>query len=341
MKLTDLKAAAPVMMSFKKPFARLNPSMTALRGRNRFEVTAGSSTLGCVLLLEVESGTSGEKRDQIAWALVLSLVIDGTRPTSPETAMSPSLPQESLDLVIDCLRDDPIALKTCCVVSKPWASRARWHLFADVEFHPVKSPIESWMKAFPDPSNSPARYTRSLSIGVPSLLTSTNTDAHAWLRSFCRVVRLLVFKAVWTDDRPVSLTQLHGFSPILESLSLQYPSASPSGFLNLAVSFLSLKDLFLVSLAEGDADDGWSIPSTSPKFTGALVLITRDWIHPYARRLLDLPGGLHFSSVSILCSDRDAESTARLVSRCSDTIESLFIYYDFSGVFSFASVVGR
>ena len=53
----------------------------ALRGRNRFEVTAGSSTLGCVLRLEVESGRGGEKRDQIAWALVLSLVIDGTRPT--------------------------------------------------------------------------------------------------------------------------------------------------------------------------------------------------------------------------------------------------------------------
>ena len=256
--------------------------------------------------------------------------------------MSSSPPQEIIDLIIDCLRDEPTALRTCCIVSKSWVSRGQMHLSARVEFHPKTSPIESWMKAFPDPSDSPAHYTRSLSIGIPSLITAANADARAWLRSFRNVARLLVFKAIWDDDSHISFIQLHGFSPILESLSLKYPSALPSEVLNLAFSFPSLQDLFLVSFTESEPESKRTIPSTSPKFTGALslALLAKGGIQPYACRLLDLPGGLHFSSVTIFCRDGDAESTADLVSGCSDTMESFIFLYDSLGVFPSAYVVG-
>ena len=255
--------------------------------------------------------------------------------------MSSSIPQEMLDLIVDCLRNEPTALRTCCIVSKSWVSRAQMHLFARVEFHPEESPIESWMKTFPDPSDSPAHYTRSLSIGIPSLITATNADACAWLGSFRNVVKLFVCKAIWDDDSPISLIQLHRFSPILESLSLQYLSVLPSEVLNLTFSFPSLQNLYIVSSAESELERKRTIPSTSPKFTGTLALLTKGGIQPYVRPLLDLPGGLHFSSLMIFCRDRDAESAADLVSRCSDTMESLLLHYDSLGVFSSAYVVGR
>ncbi|KAF9644814.1 hypothetical protein BDM02DRAFT_3067122, partial [Thelephora ganbajun] len=44
------------------------------------------------------------------------------------------LPPEILDCIVDFLRDQPETLKQCCLVSKSWVSRARSHLFTNVEF---------------------------------------------------------------------------------------------------------------------------------------------------------------------------------------------------------------
>ena len=82
-------------------------------------------------------------------------------------------PLEPLDLIIDFLHGDPVALKSCCIVSKSWAPRARLYLFAHVVFHADPRTdlpqIRQWAKTFPDPSNSSARYTRSLMIhGCPA-----------------------------------------------------------------------------------------------------------------------------------------------------------------------------
>ena len=253
--------------------------------------------------------------------------------------MPPLLPPEILDLVADHLHDEPTTLKACCVLSKAWVSRTRKHLFACVELDAGVSTLKSWMKAFPDPSNSPARYVRDLSIGAHQFPPALSMDFHAGIRSFRHVTTLKLY-TIWCDDSRISLAQLHGFSPVLKSLLLLYESAPPSEVFNLVCSFPSLEDLSLFSTADDEPDGEWTIPSTSPKLTGTLVLEMEGGIRPDVRRLLDLPGGLHFSSIWVSCPDRDAESMAGLVSECSDTLETLHIKYNPPGVFYLALAVG-
>jgi len=158
---------------------------------------------------------------------------------------SSSLPPEILDLIVDDLQDEPTTLKTCCVVSKSWIPRTRKHLFAYVELNASEFHVELWMEAFPDPSNSPAHHTRTLSIyGIP-LATPAYVNADDWIRSFRNVVHLYLEH----QDR-ASLVPFYGLSPTVRSLHLTY--TTPEIF-PLICSFPDLKDLTLAGLRpEGD-----------------------------------------------------------------------------------------
>ena len=211
--------------------------------------------------------------------------------------MSPSLPPEILDIIVNQLRDEPTALKACCVVSKSWIHRTRTHLFARVEFRAPNSRIELWKKTFPDPSNSPACHTRSLSICGLSVTTAEDADTSDWIRTFHNLVYMrLDCTAV---DRQVTLTPFHGLSPTLRSLSLRAISLE---VLDLICSFPLLEDLALILPHCGS--EVWNTPSTSPKLTGSLELRAVGDIRPAVRRLLGLPGGLHFTKVTIAVSTR-------------------------------------
>ena len=248
------------------------------------------------------------------------------------------LPPEILNLIVHFLHDDPGALKACCIVSKSWVYRTRERLFAHVQFT-SKSPFKLWQKTFPDPSNSPARWTRSLSIDKFEFVTLVDTGVGDWVRTFSGVVRLRL--AIFDSD--ISLAPLHGLSPILKSLRVDHgASIRPSEVFGLLCSFSLLEDLSLVSL-HGDYEVGrLDIPSTSPKLTGCLDLRATSKLCPIVCRLLELPNGLHFSKIYLWCYDEDVESMTDLVSRCSDTLESLKIRYNRLGVgFLSAFVVGR
>ena len=239
--------------------------------------------------------------------------------------MSSPLPPEMLDLIVDFLHDKPDALKACCLVSKSWIHRTREHLFAHVEFS-SRSRIELWKKAFPDPSNSPVRHTRSLRIHAPSVVTSVDTGVGGWICTFSGVVRLHVDTRVFGGGRKISLVPLRGLSPSLKSLRLVYESSAPSSeIFGLVCSFPLLEDLALDSPDNGNEVDGWNIPSTSPKLTGRLDLRMSSGIRSAACRLLEFPSGLHFSKITMTYIDGDIESTMDLVSKCSDTLESLTI----------------
>ncbi|KAF9780892.1 hypothetical protein BJ322DRAFT_288059 [Thelephora terrestris] len=233
--------------------------------------------------------------------------------------MSHPLPPEIFDLIIDCLCNEPATLKACCLVSKSWVPRTRKHLFASVYLHICRSTIRLWMKAFPDPSNSPAHYTRHLWISEQLAAEST------WIRFFCRVERLTVHAFDWDETVEAPLVRLHGLSPTLKYLHLVHYSIPLSDILDLVCSFPLLEDLTLRCEGSERDRDGWVAPSTSPKFTGTLFLM--DEIRSAARGLLALPGGLHFTNVVLLCPIEHAESAMDLVSRCSDTLESLCINY--------------
>ena len=235
-----------------------------------------------------------------------------------ETTMSCSFPPEIFDLIIEYLYNDPTALKACCLVSRSWVPRTRKYLFADIRFHGGNSTIRSWMETFPDPSNSPAHHTRHLRIREPL------PGKSAWIRSFHHVKKLLV-SASDRGTGETSLVVLHGLSPTIRSFHLVHSSIPPSEIFNLICSFPLLEDLAIRCRKGKSNIDGWVAPLTSPKFTGTLHLI--EDIHSTALLLLALPGGLHFTKIVIQLSVGDAGSMTDLVSRCSDTLESLCVDY--------------
>ena len=244
--------------------------------------------------------------------------------------MMSSLPPEILELILDHLRDEPTTLKTCCVVSKSWIHWTRKHLFARVKFHASKSHTELWKKTFPDPSKSPAHHTRSILIYGLSVITTADGGIGGWIRSFHNLVHLHL-ACLGLEDYRVSLVPFHGLSPTLRSLRLTSTSLE---ILDLICSFPLLEDLALVTLRGGGAAGVWNTPPTSPKLTGSLSIF--GGITPAVCRLAGLPNGLNFTKISVVQLDEDVESTADLVSRCSDTLESFDIYYSTTGMSPFS-----
>jgi hypothetical protein len=250
--------------------------------------------------------------------------------------MSSSLPPEILDLIFHHLRDEPITLRACCLVSKSWVPWTRGHLFARVKFHSSRL-FERWMKAFPDPFSSPAHYTRALHCSL-NLFNAAGSDARPWVHSFNRIVELRVMSV--GDESQVSFAQLHGLSPTLRRLKLVRGCISPPQVLDFACSFPLLEDLELSSSPHPKLDtDGWDVPPTSPRLTGSLSM-TGDNRY-IMRKLLDLPGGLRFTKITISCPIKNGDLMEQLVSRCSDTLESLRVEYCYPGAYPAASAIGR
>ena len=162
--------------------------------------------------------------------------------------MSLSLPPEILDLIFDHLRNELNTLRACCLVSKSWIMLARRHLFSRVKFCSSGSTLKSWMRAFPDPSNSPAPYTRTLRLFHLETVNTAISDARSWVRAFSRIVELQV-QVVEIDNDLVSLPQLHGLAPTLKSLTLFYPSFPHPQTLDFICSFPLLEDLSVCFLS--------------------------------------------------------------------------------------------
>jgi len=244
------------------------------------------------------------------------------------------LPPEILDLIIDHLHDEPTTLKTCCVVSKSCVPRTRRHLFARVEFCDSEFHVERWKKTFPDPSNSPAHHTRTLSISGTSGLSVIAAAEAGWVRTFHNVVHLELSRMNRT-----SLVQFYGLSPTIRSLGLTCTTTSI--VFDLICSFPLLEDLALGAVFPKSDAGGCNTHLTSPKLTGTLDLSTLGGICLLTRRLLDLPGGLRFSKINTLFFDKNAKLLTDLVSSCSDTLEFLTIGYRPQSAFPSAPVISQ
>ena len=242
------------------------------------------------------------------------------------TEMSCSFPREILDLIIDQLHDEPQALKSCCAVSKAWIYRTQKHLFNHVKFQDRH--VSQWRETFPNPLGSPAHNTRILSIGLTG--PATDADADTFL-AFRRVSHLNV-DTTRQYDQELSLVPFHGISPTVRSLHLSFSRISNSEIFGLICSLPLLEDLALVCRGPRNRYEAWTIPPTSPRLIGSLELHMVG-IQTIASGLLDLP--------NFLCSRRiavewifpsDVGSTMDLMSRCSDTLESLEITNCLTGV---------
>jgi len=261
-------------------------------------------------------------------------------PLSVEGKMSRSLPPEVLDLIVGHLRDEPPTLKTCCLVSKSWIPRTRKHLFAHVEFCVWNHLTKSWVKTFPDPANTPAHHTRTLSVLYPThyprLIKAARTGIFS---SFSSVVHLSL-SVGWWHDETFSHVPLHGLSPVLRSLHLSFVVIPHSEILTLICSFPLLEDLALDSVRPEQRDGQWTTPSTSPRLTGSLELcIGMGGMQSITNPLVDLPNGLHFTKIVVVWFyKQDVTSTMYLLLSCSDTVQSLEVTSRLSGMFHSVSV---
>ena len=253
-----------------------------------------------------------------------------------------NLPIEIVDLILDFLSNERSTLQACCVISKSWVHRVRKHLFAHVQFNVPRPSIESWIKTFPDPSNSPAHLSRTLSIRGEPVVVVASLHARPWVRAFDKIVNLNLEISWWDnfETSTRSLIPFHALSPSLKSLSITCLPIPPSDIFNFICSFHFLEDFTLNLTAIYEiTDTSPTIPSTSPKLTGSLHLAMKSGVQSTVRRFLDLPGGLHFSKISLFWLDRDAGSAADLISRCFDSLQSLRIGYTYSGAFPSASTL--
>ena len=88
------------------------------------------------------------------------------------------------DLIFDYLSNELNALRARRTISKSWVPQVRRNLLAHVKFDVFGPTIESWMKAFPDPSNSPAHLSHTLLIRSSPVLATVSLDTRAWIRTF-------------------------------------------------------------------------------------------------------------------------------------------------------------
>ena len=234
------------------------------------------------------------------------------------------LPPEVFDSIIDDLHDEPEALKTCSLVSKSWVPRARGHLFYKIKFR-SSDEIDAWKRAFPDPTTSPAYHTRSLSVRCADSVTSADAEEGGWLQQFGNVVRLELWGngAVWQEPKPkISFIPFYGFSQVVKSLRIMCPLLPLAAVFDLICSLSLLENLTIISSSMDTRDMDVTVPrpSKSPPLTGTLC-IHRSLVY-VARRLLDLPDGLHFRELTCSgCLTTDLEWVTALVERCSDTLK--------------------
>ena len=190
----------------------------------------------------------------------------------------------------------------------------------------------------PDPSNSLAHHTRTISFLEPDSAALVDPDVIGWIRSFHHVEDLFLY-FVEQDDHQVSLVLLHGFSSALRSLSLVYSTIPFPKVPNFIPPPL-LEDLTLSGATHSNDTAGWTSPSTSPGFTGTLWI--RGAIPSITRWLYSLPADLHFREINASPYDDDIPSIMDLVSKCSNNLESLTVYSFSFGVFIIApSIVWR
>ena len=247
----------------------------------------------------------------------------------------PYLPPELLDHIVDFLCDSNDTLKSCCLVSKSWIPRTRKSIFADISFRTTND-LDSWKTAFPNPSTSPACYTKTLFIGCPHVLAAAGTREVSWLSPFSHVTHL----GMEIDGRDVewitvTLVPFYGFSPVLKSLSIACAALPHSQTFNLIRSFPLLEDIsFYMIDCDSTENNDHDLnehqtaiqPSNSPVFTGSLHLCIHVRMDPIVFRLLSLPNGLHFRKLDLMWHrEADVSYTTALVQECCLTLEHLKI----------------
>ena len=273
------------------------------------------------LRISLEIGTRGIQAETCPCHAIRQRQYEGRHLQSATTMLRPRFPAELLDQIVDHLHDTSDALKRCCLVSKSWVPRTRRHLFADVNFRTEKD-LRSWKNAFPDPSTSPACYTKNL-IWCPEAVVAADTEEHGLIPAFSRVVHF----EVGISGSEASLIPFHGFSPALKSLRITCTGLTSSPILNFLHSFPLVEDFSVIAcdtLLIDNADEQPTI--IQPPLTGALKLSAFGGMDSIISRLFFPSNGIRFQKLELsLNCEEDVQPISALVEACCLTLEFLEI----------------
>ena len=262
-------------------------------------------------------------------------------PSTQTTMPNRSLPPEIPDHIVGFLHDNKELLSQCCLVSKLWVPRVRKHIFAVVKFRTLDD-IDAWKKTFPDPFNSPAHYTRTLSISCFEVVTAADAAEGGWIPTFSRLLSLDLDDGQKCLPAPLgtSFAPFCKFSPTLKSLNVTSFILPLSQVFSLIHSLSLLEDLALVGIGTVIDDNERGGPQTvvsssvPSKLTGTLEIFLFSGVAVTLRPLLHLPNGIHFRTIKLSqCkNDEDLRYLVELVAACSDTLENLSVAYKPEGV---------
>lgn len=231
------------------------------------------------------------------------------------------IPPEIVDYILDFLRDQPEALKQCCLVSKSFIPPTRTHLFNHVDFEESKH-LKAWGEIFSEHADSPAIYTRSLAFHHTESIVEMDLKC---VRSFSNVVRLDLRGHYQNQLEPGDCFILfHGLLPAVKSLCLSWSNIPLRSVFNLICTFPHLEDLDVEGFEPANDNGVISLSSPLPVLTGSLSLKTVT--ANFASRLLELSSTFRLRKIIHRPGFMDEfEGVESLVGKCSGTLECLDI----------------
>ena len=168
----------------------------------------------------------------------------------------------------------------------------------------------------------PRDHAHALFVACAQVVEEADAEEGGWIQTFSRIERLTVRCA---DAAEISLVPFHRFSSSLKYLRITALLFPREQVFNLIHSLPLLEDLALIGHDTVPViyDDEVDVPQTSPVFTGTLVLLLYQGLVNTARRLLDLPNGLHFRKLDLWWGDEEELRLVKFVVVCSDSLECL------------------
>ena len=232
---------------------------------------------------------------------------------------TPRLPQELLDKIMDHLADDSISLRRCSTAARALVPSCRRHLFKLVVFRPHNLP--TWKITFPDPSTSPAAYTREMRIHLAS---DTPTQLAEYMPYFSNVRDLTLIGGRCENREWVS--SIGRLPTSISSLTMKFVSVTNFQVLEIMEQLPNLDDFSLCTFkgAGFSAEAGEILKG---RYSGKLdLLLMEDFHASIARSLLKAPEGLGFRNIKAFCNTGDDFPVyVDLVAACQDTLSELDI----------------
>jgi len=238
---------------------------------------------------------------------------------SPDVSRTPRLPQELLDEIMGHLADDYTSLRRCSTAARTFVPPCRRLLFCRVVFRPHN--LLTWKTTFPDPSTSPAAYTREIRI---HLMPDAPMKLAEYMPYFSNVRDLTLVGGRCENYEWIS--SIGRLPTSIHSLTMKFVSVTNTQVRGIMEQLPNLDDFSLCTFKGSGFPDGAG-EILKGRYCGKLeLLLMDDFRASIVRSLLEAPQGLGFKTVKAFCNaEDDFPVYADLVAACRDTLTGLDI----------------